>query len=119
MFAELPKGGKSLQTITLNQTIGGPGGVQWDGKYVAIADQEAPVIYQFTVTGSAGTKAGQTQTQGSSDVVQFFIEGKTVVGPNATSGQVMYWPYPAGGEQRRLSASSRFRSAPQSASLRR
>jgi hypothetical protein len=102
VFAELPKGGKSLQNVTLNQAIGGPGGVQWDGKYVAIADQEAPVIYQFTVAGSVGTKAGQTQTQGSSDVVQFFIEGKTVVGPNATSGQVMYWPYPAGGVQTKI-----------------
>jgi len=101
-FAELPKGGKSLQNITLNETIGGPGGVQWDGKYVAIADQEAPVIYQFTVTGSTGTEVGQTQTQGSSDVVQFFIHGNTVVGPNATSGQVMYWPYPAGGAQKKI-----------------
>jgi hypothetical protein len=101
-FAELPKGGKSLQNITLNQTIGGPGGVQWDGKYVAIADQEAPVIYQFTVTGSSGTEEGQTQTQGSSDVVQFFIKGNKVVGPNATSGQVMYWAYPAGGEQKKI-----------------
>jgi hypothetical protein len=101
-FAELPKGAKSLQNVTLNQTIGGPGGVQWDGKYVAIADQEAPVIYQFTVAGSVGTMIGQTQTQGSSDVVQFFIQGNTVVGPNATSGQVMYWPYPGGGEQEKI-----------------
>ncbi|HEX3370625.1 MAG TPA: hypothetical protein VHS56_13685 [Candidatus Cybelea sp.] len=101
-FAELPKGAKSLQNVTLNQTIGGPCGVQWDGKYVAIADQEAPVIYQFTVAGSVGTMIGQTQTQGSSDVVQFFIQGNTVVGPNATSGQVMYWPYPGGGEQEKI-----------------
>jgi DNA-binding beta-propeller fold protein YncE len=101
-FAELPKGGKHLQNVTLNQTIGGPGGVQWDGKYVAIADQEAPLIYQFAITGSTGTKVGQTETQGSSDVVQFSIEGNTVVGPNATSGQVMYWPYPAGGEQTKI-----------------
>lgn len=101
-FAELPKGGKNLRDVTLNQTIGAPGGVQWDGKYVAVADQEAPVIYQFTVTGKVGTKAGQTETQGSSDVVQFFIKGNTVVGPNATSGQVMYWPYPGGGEQEKI-----------------
>ena len=59
MFAELPKGGKSLQNITLNQTIGGPGGVQWDGKYAAIADQEAPGIYQFTVTGSVGMEPAE------------------------------------------------------------
>jgi DNA-binding beta-propeller fold protein YncE len=102
VFAELPKRGKNLRNITLNQTIGGPGGVQWDGKYVAIADQEAPVIYQFSVSGSAGVETGQTQTQGSSDVVQFFIKGNTVVGPNATSGQVMYWPYPAGGVQTKI-----------------
>lgn len=102
VLAELPKGAKKMRNIALDQAIGGPGGVQWDGKYVAIADQEAPVIYQFTITGSTGTKAGQTQTQGSSDVVQFFIHGKTVVGPNATSGQVMYWPYPGGGEQEKI-----------------
>ncbi len=102
VFAELPKHGSSMQNVTLNQTIGGPGGVQWDGKYVAIADQEAPVIYQFTITGSSGTKEGETQTQGSSDVVQFFIKGGTVVGPNATSGQVMYWPYPGGGTQKKI-----------------
>ncbi len=101
-FAELPKGGNKLRNVTLNQTIGGPGGVQWDGEYVAVADQEAPVIYQFSVTGKVGTKAGQTETQGSSDVVQFFIKGNTVVGPNATSGQVMYWPYPGGGEQKKI-----------------
>jgi hypothetical protein len=102
VFAELPKGGNSLKNVTLNQSIGGPGGVQWDGKYIAIADQEAPVIYQFTVTGSTGTKEGETQTQGSSDVVQFFIQGGTVVGPNATSGQVMYWAYPGGGTQKKI-----------------
>jgi DNA-binding beta-propeller fold protein YncE len=101
-FAELPKGEKSLQNVTLNQTIGGPGGVQWDGKYIAIADQEAPEIYQFSIMGSAATEVGATQTQGSSDVVQFFIHGNTVVGPNATSGQVMYWPYPAGGVQKKI-----------------
>ncbi|HKU80778.1 MAG TPA: hypothetical protein VJP76_01315 [Candidatus Tumulicola sp.] len=102
VLAELRKGATSLRNIRLNQAIGGPGGVQWDGTYVAIADQEAPVIYQFTVANGVGTKAGQTQTQGSSDVVQFFIHGKTVVGPNATSGQVMYWPYPGGGEQEKI-----------------
>jgi hypothetical protein len=35
---------------------------------------------------------------GSSDVVQFFIKGKTMIGPDAGNDTVEFFRYPAGGK---------------------
>lgn len=102
-FAELKKGRNDLKSITLNQTIGWPGGVQWDGKYMVIGDQNTPVLYQFVVKGSSGRKVGSTSL-GGSDVTaigDFFILGSELIAPNHCSGSctgdVLYYSYPAGG----------------------
>jgi len=109
-FAELPKGSSSLQTVTLNQTIGYPGGVQWDGKHVAVGDQNVPEIYQFAVSAGAGTQVGSTTLTGGSQVTQFWIQGSgkhaRVIGPNAGGANTMYWNYPAGGSPTRTIAGS-------------
>lgn len=96
-FAELPKGKHSFVNIGLNENIRYAGGVQWDGKYVAIRDYEANVIYQFSISGSGGTETGSTPLNGSNFAVQFWILGSNVVAPNADSANVMFWNYPAGG----------------------
>ncbi|HEY2474430.1 MAG TPA: hypothetical protein VGI19_06465, partial [Candidatus Cybelea sp.] len=96
-FAELPHGSKTFTNITLNQSIGFPGGVRWDGAHVAVGDQDAAVIYQFAISGSNGTEVGTTPLTGSNDVVGFWIERPKVIGPNAGSADVMIWKYPAGG----------------------
>jgi hypothetical protein len=103
-FAELPKGGGALKSVTLNQNIGWPGGVQWDGKYVTVGDQTAPVIYQFVIQGTSGTKVGSTSLGGSDvgAVAQFLILGHRLIVPNgctgSCTGNVLYYDYPAGGE---------------------
>lgn len=44
-FAELPKGKKTFTNITLKGgTVLYPGDVQWDGKYVAVGDQEYQLV---------------------------------------------------------------------------
>ena len=96
-FAELPSGGTSFSNVTLNQTISEPGGVQWDGKYVAIIGQNTNVIYQFTISGSSGTEVGSTPLNGASDVVEFWKQGAKVIGPDVGAGDVGIWKYPAGG----------------------
>jgi hypothetical protein len=96
-FAELPKGKHSFVNIGLNENIRYAGGVQWDGKYVAIRDYEANVIYQFSISGSGGTETGSTALDGSNFAVQFWIQGSNVVAPNADGANVMFWNYPAGG----------------------
>jgi hypothetical protein len=102
VFAELPSGSGKLQTIGLNGTVDFPGGVQWDGSYVAIGDQyyqgkHTSAIDQVSVSGSAGTVEGTTTLTSSCNVLQFAIAGSTVVAPDVCSSDARYYHYPAGG----------------------
>jgi hypothetical protein len=93
-FAELPAGSATPQTIDLTGgSIAFPGNVQWDGKEMTVGDQSNAVIYELS--GSA--IVGSTPLTGSSDVVQYCIHGKTVIGPDAGNATVEYFRYPAGG----------------------
>ncbi|MGA2759072.1 MAG: hypothetical protein ABSF08_01970 [Candidatus Cybelea sp.] len=96
-FAELRSGSTTLTDITLNQSIANPGGVQWDGKHIAVGDQSTNVVYQFDVSGKKGTKAGSTPLTGAAEVVQFWIAGSKLIGPDAGEGDAGIWTYPAGG----------------------
>jgi hypothetical protein len=102
-FAELPKGGSTFTDITLNQSINWPGQVQWDGKYVAVGDQTTTNIYQFAVSGSAGTLQATTTLSGASYVQDFWIRGSHVIVDNAFNissqgyTEALFYNYPAGG----------------------
>jgi DNA-binding beta-propeller fold protein YncE len=101
-FGELPHHTSSFTTITLDTFVYQPGGVQWDGKYVAIGNEDLNnnAIYEFSISGSQGKLArpGGTPLDGATLVGQFWIQGKVVVGPNrGGSGSVMFWKYPGGG----------------------
>ena len=97
-FAELPMGGDTLSTITLNQSLENAGAVQWDGKYVAVGDDEAQTIYRFTISGSTGTLEGTVSLGDAEYMYQWWIEGKRVVGSREIQPDVTwYWKYPAGG----------------------
>jgi len=106
-FAELPKGKKTFEDITLKGvTINFPGNVRWDGKHVAVGDQnyqaypEISAIYQ--TTGSGGKIVGKTVFSDYGDIEGFWIQGKTVIGPDncqngCTDGySVGFYDYPAG-----------------------
>jgi hypothetical protein len=115
-FAELPKGKNTLKDITLTGgTIYYPGMVQWDGKYVAVGDQEAggessgaSAIYQ--TTGSGGKIVHETPLDfpgGYEDVVGFWIQHGTVIGPNTVANpkqDVGFFKYPAGGKPSKILA---------------
>jgi hypothetical protein len=102
-FAELPHGGHELTNISLDQHIGFPGGVQWDGKHVAVGDQNK-VVYEFSIAGSSGKLVGTTRlASGARHVRQFWIEGATLVAPNiwddkGLRSNVLLFRYPAGGK---------------------
>jgi hypothetical protein len=103
-FAELPRGQKTFKNITLTGgRIGYPGMVQWDGKYIAVGDQGvgsryADAIYQ--TTGADGKIVHETPFDSSANeyIVGFWIQGSTVIGPNATADDVGFYKYPAGGK---------------------
>jgi hypothetical protein len=100
VFAELPKGSDKLSTISLNQYIELPGGVQWDGRHVAISDPKAAKVYEFAIEGSTGTLVGTTPFGGAIDVLQFWIQGSKIIAPSTGAGlhnKVFIYNYPAGG----------------------
>jgi hypothetical protein len=106
-FAELPAGHDSFVRITLPQQFEFPGGVQWDGKHVAVGDYRAGVVYRFDVAHKKGTEVGTTPLDGSAEVSQFFVAGSRVIAasaPQEYEGYVKVYEYPAGGHAlRRLS----------------
>ncbi len=116
VFAERPKGASSRQPMTLGQTIGDPGGVQWDGEHVAVGDLANAVVYQFDVNGSTGTEVGKTPLTGSYYVLGFYLDRDgRLINPtyeNGKTGYVGIYGYPKGGDPLR---SLRDFSAPVSA----
>jgi DNA-binding beta-propeller fold protein YncE len=101
-LAELVNGSTGFTDLTLNKNIGQPGGVQWDGNHIAVGDQHAGIIYQLQIADSGATVVGSTPLNDSKDVVGFWIDGKTVVGPDAVRRDVGYWSYPSGGSPARI-----------------
>ena len=55
------------------------------------------MIYRLAISGSSGTKVGPTPLTGSKDVVQFWVQGKRLIGPDAGLADVGLYNYPAGG----------------------
>jgi hypothetical protein len=107
VFAELPKAGRELKTVTLDQDLGWPGGVKWDGKHIAVGDGATPAIYEFVIKGRRATTVGTTPLgSGARWVHQFWLRGKTVLTstscyPHCIGARgnqaIQYFQYPAGG----------------------
>lgn len=99
VFAELPRGGSKLETITLNHSLGYAGGVQWDGTHVAITDPHSNATYEFAINGSHGALVGTTPLNGTKFIIQPWIQGQKIIVPNALipGGNVSIYNYPAGG----------------------
>lgn len=100
-FGELAKGGAEIKNILLPNTIRAPGGIEWDGQYVAVGDNAGEAIYQYTFSNDEATLEGTTTLTGAGNVGQFGIVASTVVTPNQffskSDSGVLYYPYPAGG----------------------
>ncbi len=101
-LAEVPAGGSKLQALQLDTAIEFPGGVRWDGQYVAVGDQayqngHTSAIYQLSVTGLNATVKGTTILNGSCDVLGFSIKSGTVAAPDACQNNARFFAYPAGG----------------------
>lgn len=95
---ELNAGRSQFRSLNLSQRVEAPGGVQWDGRHVALGDILANVIYQFTVHGKKAKAVGSTTLRGGEEVPEFWIEGSNVIGPNNSGTTAMIWRYPAGGD---------------------
>lgn len=101
-LVELPKGGRTLRNISLDQTLPSPGAVQWDGQRLAVGDTETPssgyaTIYRFAISGKEGRESGSAILDADRYVAQSWIEAGVIIAGNLDDGTVMFWKYPAGG----------------------
>ncbi len=108
-LVELPKGGSTLTSVTLDDTPPFAGGLAWDGEYLALGFGSGPTaIHQFSMSGSSGRLEGSTTLSGSDWVLEFAVpklfgngkvnpRGKRLIGADLPGNDVAYWIYPAGG----------------------
>ncbi len=113
----LLKDATSMTTLSFNQSIGFASGTMWDGKYIALGDQDHDImgetaIYQASLSGSTLTLEGTTVLEATcgDDVVQPFIVGEKNTPINKKQGKVLigasrdcidtipFWHYPASGD---------------------
>jgi hypothetical protein len=117
-YAGLLAGSKSMEALSFSGTIDFPAGTMWDGKYIALGDQEADGtdntgMIEASLSGSTLTAHGEailTCASGFSNVVSPFVvgkkntpvndrQGKVVVGPGCSNGTgIGFWHYPKGGD---------------------
>lgn len=126
-YCALLSGAKSMSTLSFSGTIDFAGGTMWDGKHIALGDQEAggtfeTGIYPSTLKGSSLSPVGSEVTltdtcyNGYTDIASPFIvgkkntpvndrQGKVVVGTNlwcadggAGNPGIEFWHYPQGGK---------------------
>jgi hypothetical protein len=99
-LAELPKGSKTFTSIEVNQPVKAAGSIQWDGRHVAVTDSAArpPIIYRYSISGSAATLAGRTKLSEATGVDETWIFGSHVFGAvDYNNLGVDMWKYPGGG----------------------
>jgi hypothetical protein len=115
-FVELSRGSQKFVSIKLNAVYDPEGGVQWDGKHLAVGgyippgvSNAMPVIYRFAINGKRGTKVGTTTLGRPAEFTsyQFFITGDTAIVPNRNDAlrrahDVLFYNYPQGGSPTKI-----------------
>jgi hypothetical protein len=94
-IGELPKGATRFTNYLLDPRIAHPGGIQFDGEHIAIEDLESLIVYRLRFSGSNATVVGSTALNGAKYISQYWIQGKTLIGPDLY-GDVYFWQYPDG-----------------------
>lgn len=92
---ELPVGGSSLSEITLSGgSIARPGGIQWDGKFLDIADSSNATIYRTNGSAIVSSITTSNGCQG-----QFYIvpNRTRMIDPDPCNVTTAIYAYPAGG----------------------
>lgn len=115
LFFELPNGGQKLKAISLDKKIAGAGQVQWDGRYIAIQNNEGPFdILQVKVSGSTGTVVNRINlAELRAPVGASWIAGSTLFVPYGSHGKfgdaIAVFHYPAGGQPTRVLKKKAYR----------
>jgi hypothetical protein len=107
-LAELPKGGNSFEKLSLDQNVGQPGQVQWDGEHLSYESigQGQNTISQLSISGSSVTVVGQTVLhRARGELEQSWIYKGSVIAPyGRRSDSIGIWKYPKGSAVKLITA---------------
>ena len=88
----------TFTTVSLDHSISYPGGILWDGTYLAIAEprrKNSTVVFRFSIADSSGTEVSVTKLRKGRGSL-FWIYGSTIIS-EVRGGNVGFWKYPGGG----------------------
>ena len=104
-LSELLKDDKAFTQLSLEQTVGQPGHVQWDGQHLSYESisEGQPTISRLSISGSMATVVGQTRLgKVRNRLSQSWIyKGSVIVAYNehgTREQNVGIWRYPKGGK---------------------
>ena len=108
VLAELPKGSSTLQTVKMDEKFERAGGLQWDGRYVAIGDSLKHVVYEMSVAGGLATTVSTSHFHDWSGshfkTIEPFAIGNGEIVLTFSERQTGFWKFPGGGNTlRRIS----------------
>ena len=103
-FSELPNGSDSFTTLTIDDSVGQPGQVQWDGKHITyegISPRKTKVS-QLSVSGTSVSIVGTILLKGIKPrAYESWIYDGAIIVPFSTHSfaakRVGVWAYPKGG----------------------
>jgi hypothetical protein len=106
LFGELVKGGSAVASVRIDKKTALPGGVQWDGKYIAVQTggyhpymRGNPRIYRIKMSGTSGRVVGVVIPRDPAlrGTAWFAVYGDSVISITGShKSKVEIWPYPAG-----------------------
>ena len=105
-FSELSSGGSAFTKLSISDSVGSPGQVQWDGQYITYEgiDTKNTLISRLSISGSTANIVSQTRLKGIKRraYASWIYKGAVVV-PYSTHGplakRVGTWAYPKGGQK--------------------
>jgi hypothetical protein len=105
-IAELTNGGSGFSPISVSQSVGPPGQVQWDGHYITYEglSNSNVAVSRLQISGSVATIVSTTDFDIRKNAMQSWIYGSKIFIPynnNAQAGhqkRVGVWKYPKGGK---------------------
>ncbi len=77
--------GGAFTIVPIKQRFKQEAGIQWDGHYLAVG--HAAVIDRFAISGSTATLVGTTPLRDAKLILQFWIDGNNVIGPDFHKGR--------------------------------
>jgi len=102
-LSELPIGSSGFTKLSISQSVGEPGQIQWDGNYMTWETVDKPtIVSRLSIVGSAAKIVGTTTFNTKHKAFQSWISGNIIILPYNIRGTrpnvVGVWKYPKGGK---------------------